>query len=262
MLNAEVQLAEHCNLNCAYCTHFSPLAEPELLDLASFTRDMQRLSELFYGEMRFIKLMGGEPLLHPDVASFVRVVRSAFPVGDILIVTNGLLLPKMPEAFWLACRDCRAIVTPTYYPVDFIDYAAGAALAAQYGVEYVEYDAYCGGSGGEKTMYKQIIDTAGRQDPRNSFIACSEANNCLMLRSGRMYTCPIAATAHHFSKRFGVELHESPMDSIDIYTARSGREILEFLARPIPFCRYCDMRSPARGFPWKRSDKAISEWTR
>lgn len=39
MLTPEVQLAEHCNLNCAYCDHFSPIVQPEFLDTESFSRD-------------------------------------------------------------------------------------------------------------------------------------------------------------------------------------------------------------------------------
>ena len=30
----EVQVAEHCNLNCAGCTHFSSIAKPGYLDAA------------------------------------------------------------------------------------------------------------------------------------------------------------------------------------------------------------------------------------
>ena len=46
-LQLETHLVEHCNLNCQMCTHFSPLARPQCTEVESFSRDMQRLQELF-----------------------------------------------------------------------------------------------------------------------------------------------------------------------------------------------------------------------
>lgn len=45
----EVHITEHCNLNCKYCFHFSPLAKEEYLTLEEYERDLARLSELFGG---------------------------------------------------------------------------------------------------------------------------------------------------------------------------------------------------------------------
>ena len=42
----EVNLADHCNLNCQCCDHFSPLAKPTFLDYDQYVKDLQRLSEL------------------------------------------------------------------------------------------------------------------------------------------------------------------------------------------------------------------------
>lgn len=260
MLTLEVQLAEHCNLNCAYCDHCSPIAEPELLDLESFAKDMSRLSVLFGGEMQFIKLMGGEPLLHPRVTEFMRLARERFPLGHVLLVTNGLLLPRQPEDFWLACKQYDVWVTPSEYPCN-IDYDTSRALAEKFGVRFMFYDEYCGIPRSLKTMNKQLFDPDARQDPRRSFLLCGSANNCLLLQHGRMYPCPVCPTSRHFSKLFGVDLHISDRDSIDIYEAKTGQEILEFLSKPIPFCRYCNKRDRVSGLAWKQTDKQITEWT-
>ena len=61
-----IRLVEHCNLNCAGCDNFSPLAEPEFLSIEEFRRDFERVGELFNHECRLIKLSGGEALLRPD----------------------------------------------------------------------------------------------------------------------------------------------------------------------------------------------------
>ena len=38
-------------------------------------------------------------------------------------------------------------------------------------------------------------------------------------------------------------------------------KILEFLAKPIPFCRYCMVDKVKRGLLWETSKKDIKEWT-
>jgi len=38
-------------------------------------------------------------------------------------------------------------------------------------------------------------------------------------------------------------------------------EILDYLCKPIPFCRYCDWRRLKTGVKWSVSKKEISEWT-
>lgn len=131
-LRFEVHLTEHCNLNCKGCDNYSPLAEKEFLDIEEFKRDCGRLSELFKGKIEELSLLGGEPLLHPQIADFLEISRKNFPIGEIRIITNGLLLPKMNEKFWENCRKYDIVISPTRYPINF-DY------------EGVEEMAYSGG---------------------------------------------------------------------------------------------------------------------
>jgi len=59
----ELHLTDHCNLNCKGCGHYCPLAPPQYADLQQYHSDMRRLRQLFRN-VRTIRLMGGEPLLH------------------------------------------------------------------------------------------------------------------------------------------------------------------------------------------------------
>ena len=88
----EHHLVDHCNCNCAGCSHFSPLADPWFENLEDFKRDFKKLSEMT--EVQLIRLMGGEPLLHPQVGDFLKITRELFPKSQIQLVTNGLLLKK------------------------------------------------------------------------------------------------------------------------------------------------------------------------
>lgn len=55
----EVNLADHCNLNCQCCDHFSPLAEPTFMDFNQYVRDINRLAELTDHSIGLMKLQGG-----------------------------------------------------------------------------------------------------------------------------------------------------------------------------------------------------------
>lgn len=256
-ISFEVVLAEHCNLRCAGCDHFAPIAEPEFTDPVEFSQDFQRLSHLFSGRAQEIHLLGGEPLLHPDIVQFLTVARTCFPDAVIDVTTNGVLLPRMDETFWDACQENRIVIKPTKYPIE-LNYDALETMAAEHGVEY----RYFGNTRDTlKTLSKYPLDVMGLQEPRRSFQLCYRANKCIYLQHGRLYTCTVAPTARHLSKRFGLTMAESPEDSIDIYAAQSAKEILEYLAKPIPFCKYCMPEKAQNGLPWRASEGALSEWT-
>lgn len=63
----EFHIADHCNLNCKACEHYSGLVkEPHFPNLKKFTRDFERLHE-FIDDIGKIRILGGEPLLNPEV---------------------------------------------------------------------------------------------------------------------------------------------------------------------------------------------------
>jgi ABC-2 type transport system ATP-binding protein len=77
-LRFEVHVTEHCNLNCKSCGHMSPLAKAEFLDLGTYSKDVERLSYLCGGKVELVDLMGGEPLLHPQLSEIASVTREFF----------------------------------------------------------------------------------------------------------------------------------------------------------------------------------------
>jgi sulfatase maturation enzyme AslB (radical SAM superfamily) len=78
LLRFGVNLTEHCNLNCAYCGAFSPLAKESFYSVETFRNDCERLSRLTGGKILEVALAGGEPLLHPAVTDFLTIARSNF----------------------------------------------------------------------------------------------------------------------------------------------------------------------------------------
>lgn len=248
-----VHLVEHCNLNCQCCDNFSPLASEEYADVAEMSRDFERLAELG-GEIGYIELSGGEALLHPKIVEFISVARSNFSSTEIHIVSNGMLLPQMPDGFWKACADNNIIIVITKYPIN-LQIDAMEEKTRMFGVRWRYYD-----DTEEKTSFLAPFDLKGSQNKDRNFVNCFHANCCVYLKHGRIYSCSIAANVRHFNKYFDEHLPDGPENSISIYEATSMQQILDFISKPIPLCKYCDVTGRCFGLPWNTSKRRKGEW--
>lgn len=255
-LDFEVNIVDHCNLNCQCCNHFSPLAKPGFIDVETLRQELERIKLLTGGAVGRIWLIGGEPLLHPEIVSVLYIARKAFPQTHITLDTNGILLPKQTEDFWRALRETDIELTLTKYPIP-VDYDAINEIMDRENVAF----AYTLSSAVLKTTYHLPLDLQGTLDGCENYIKCWHANECVTLRDGRIYTCPIAAHAHHFNKYFNKQLSEVPENSIGIYEVHSIDEVLEFLKHPIPFCNHCNIDGYTYDLKWDTSKRDIREWT-
>ena len=96
--NLEYSVSYHCNLRCAGCSHLSPFSQKKFPSLESFCDDIRKLSEgLHASEMR---LLGGEPLLNPEISTYIKEAKESGIANAVSITTNGLLLHKMDDDFW------------------------------------------------------------------------------------------------------------------------------------------------------------------
>lgn len=259
----EINLADHCNLNCQMCDHFSQLIkEPQFLDLEIFKRDMERLAELSGNHIDIIKLQGGEPLLHKDVNKFVEITRSLFPDCIIYFFTNGLLLLKSERAengnFWQCCKDNDVTIQLTEYPIN-LNIPAIESKAREYGAKLQVFGEVADRVRGKtKRSTKHPFDLNGNVD-KHQFISCYHFNETITLRNGRLFTCSIIPNAHYFNKAFNQHLEISDENSIDIHEAKSYDEIAEFVTRRVPFCNYCDIKH-RRTVQWARSNCEMGEY--
>lgn len=251
-----VDLVEHCNLNCQCCDHFSPLAEPHFTNIQEFQKDLLRMKELFGDNITSISLEGGEPLLNPEVEEFINITQNIFPFTKIKIFTNGILLPKMNDKFWKACKACDVVLEITKYPID-INYDAIESLANQKGVKFN----YFSGGDDEKTTIYKPLDIEGKQDKYYNYHHCWNANSdCIMLKEGKLYTCTRIPNLETFNQYFDQKIEVTDKDYIDIYSDVTSQDIFEFLANPMPVCRYCRVKDWTGGYRWGVTKRSIEEW--
>jgi hypothetical protein len=198
-------------------------------------------------------LLGGEPLLHPDINILLDISRQYFNKGLITIVTNGILLLKQPVDFWESCNRNNIEIWITKYPIK-LDIVAIKNTGKKHGVLVRYFDEEI------KSMWKIPLDVNGTQDVKWNFKNCVEANWCISLEDGRLSTCSRISYIRHFNKYFNMEFPVSGEDYIDIYKAKNMDEIFAFLCKPAPFCRFCNIKGKVPDLKWGISKKDITEW--
>ncbi len=251
-----LNIVNHCNLRCQSCDHFACIADAHLVSLDSIRHDLNRLGEILQSPPKRIGVMGGEPLLHPDLVEILRMTREAFAESKIDLTTNGILLLQQKQEFWDCCRQNRITISATRYQIA-TDYDKIQQVAEEQGVDFQFY-----GSSGEslKYSYKKPMDLVGKQNVKTAFAYCTQANRCVFLMEGKFYPCTVAGCIGHFNKKFGTDLQISDQDYLVLDEIQSERELLEFFARPIPFCRYCKTKEMKMGIPWTTTKASIHEW--
>lgn len=253
----EINLAEHCNLNCYGCSNFSNIAEPEIVSVENFRRDMLRIGELFGHECERIYLIGGEPLLNPEICELIKIARENFTKGDIFVFTNGILLTKQENKFWETCRDNNVGILISAYPIK-LDMETIRNTADKFGV-FLKW-AWNESENERNTFAIQAINLTGNNNAKLNFALCGRACNCITLKRGRLFTCTFAAHVEHFNKRFGQNVNITEADYIDIYKTDDPDSILQRLSEPIPACRYCNKVKPEKKITWQHTRKEINEW--
>jgi hypothetical protein len=244
----ETHLVDHCNLKCKGCGHFSPISETSFAQPAVLLREFRRLAELFR-TISAIHLLGGEPLLHPDVLTIMEDVRSCFPCSRITLVTNGTLLPKQPSEFWDCCRKCGIVIRVTEYPIR-LNLDSALAAAKRMGVE-VEVR-------GPIITFVRFLNPQGDSDPDTAFRNCLGMGKVPFLKDGKIFSCVLSANIGILNRRFDLQFPQSSADSISLCSVASGLDIIDFLDRPVPFCHWCLEKWPTS--KWGLSAMRREEW--
>lgn len=104
----EFYITNVCNLNCDQCNRFNNFDFSGWQNWNDYKEDYRRLAE--YIELKFIVLMGGEPLLNPTVVDWIYGLNQTFDTG-IQILTNGTRLNKVNGLYdAIAARHANGVV--------------------------------------------------------------------------------------------------------------------------------------------------------
>ena len=249
-LYVEIQLCDRCNLDCAYCSHLSPVSKPVTISLETLEAECRRLERVGIDE---VNLMGGEPLLHPQVCDAIKLTRSILPNIKLIVSTNGLLLPRMSKEFWQVCRDNKVVIRITPYPK-----AKGGTWNYFKYVWLIKKNGVRMESTGWRFGFRhQLLSEKAEYDATSNYLRCQL--HCTQVRDATLWPCAYVAYAFNLNNKFGTNFKTAIGDSLSLTDATTATDVRLWLLRTKPFCSHCGIKD-AKHITWKRSEYTRSEW--
>ncbi|MCM1242600.1 MAG: radical SAM protein [Roseburia sp.] len=249
----EVPITDNCNLNCKGCLFASNVTEGEQhISLDSIRKDAGKMAELFW-DVPWIRILGGEPLMHPDIVGILKCYRESFPDSEIDLCTNGLLIPKMNDEFWDCMKKNRISIhvsgyKPTYNMLERID-----SILKDHGLPYVIL---------KRDSFLKYYTDKPDNDMDKSFEKCI-ASSCYEVYKGKISSCSAVIAFEKFNQRFGTQYKITENeDWFDIHSPHvDAKEISEALSRASYVCKYCNtLQSETFEWDYAGSDTGLSDY--
>ena len=239
----EYHVTEHCNMNCKSCFHFSNLVKDvEFGDFQQYTHDLKRLATLF-SNIKNIHLMGGEPLLNPDLPQFIHATKRAFPKTTIHILTNGILIPKMSEDLIAAIGACDVQMRVSIYKPMIKKREEVIRFLTKHRIKHWVSDPYL--------HFAKYLNPKGNSNPKKAISGCP-ASRCTFLNNGQIARCALPFNIKYFNQHFEKSINMEK-DRIDLHDkALDGFRLKQLLLKPLGACRYC---KKVQWIPWEQSKK-------
>ena len=244
----EININDHCNMNCKGCSHFAALAPESFKDFNTFVKDIKRLKELIPHIFK-IRIMGGEPFLNPEIKEYIKTIKEVYPYVDLRIVTNGLLLKNMDDELLEFIKDNDIMLDISVYPPihKIIDEIIKKLKDKQVKI-FLE----------NISLFKLILLSEKEKYPFNTLQNC----NCINLENGFISACPLQTTIKYYNEYFDNK-YDYKTNKINIYESITGSDIKRRLKEPFELCDYCaHYREDLPFFEWSQSKKNIDseEW--
>ena len=250
LFRVQVHVVDHCNLNCRGCSTYSPLVREGFADVKQVKKDLCELSRKLH--VSVIGIIGGEPLLHPEIEALICVARKAFPNAVLTLTTNGILLPEKSRCFWDVVRDNKVRLICSCYPPYLHKVAQWVRLAKKYGVKVFTV--------GRESSHNWVVyhhsfrADASRQEA--NYALCTSKIRCHRLWHSKLFLCN-ECCLQHYNSYFGT--NHQPIKGYDIYRY-SGKELQKFMNQSDFACRYCTWVFPSLMTDWSYSKREKSEW--
>lgn len=237
IVHLDLNICEHCNFSCTSCSHIAPLHKRWFMSVADAELDLLALKPIL--KVRNLNLVGGEPLLHPQLLDFMRAAKRIRLDEQTHVITNGSLLPRMPEDFW---KELEFLKLSVYAKLsnEIVDLAHAKSKEYGFGIEATEY----------KNFYQQLHAPT---DGRESFNNCPWKTDCYTVHKGHFTLCPQSTFFPKTLMNLPEHIDGLPLEGITEDGLRA------FMSRTEPFnaCTICT-GTKTNSMPWRES--ARGEW--
>ena len=243
----ETQIIDGCNLNCKGCAHFSNLFKTdEIYPLEKFDHDLMRLAEC--ADVVSFYMLGGEPFLKKDIEKYIIISRIRLPRTNLRFLTNGLLIPSLPQSLLDLLREFQVVIDISVYPqtkkiLDKIKFIL-ETNKIPYDLRFVT------------ERFIAFMSVKGGHNPFKSRQVCLN-ENCRFLRDGKIYKCPPDALSFRLVEKFSLK-NFPRATGIDIHSPNFSSNF-KMLDGNIEMCFWCSEK--VRHFNWEiTKNPQLSDW--
>ncbi len=226
----EIAVTTFCTLKCKDCSNLMQYYNsPYHVDLDILKRSVEGLLESI-DSLRNLVILGGEPLVYPEIAPFLEYVISQKKIKRIHILTNGIVMLNDPITKLLS--DTKVTVNVSDYGLkeDQINKTCGILKSS--GVTY-------GRIRQRKWFDFGDLSDKGRStdEVQEQFKKCKYKCKCIL--NGRLYICPRASHGMDLGV-YGDNANVDLLDKCETEIRREKILAVYYSDRFIPACRYCD----------------------
>jgi organic radical activating enzyme len=227
----EINVVWHCNISCVSCSHGSPNMPQISCDPAEVYEGLSQLARWMRTD--HVRLVGGEPLLHPEVAAIAAAAHRSQITERTRIVTNGLKLADMSSEFWDSVSEVHVSVYPN--TKNFLDRQRTEFIRlAEESDTVLVFNAY----DFFRKAFRPVDDSATADQLTNAvYRTCQIAQRwrCITLDNGYLYRCPQAALPLP-SLSSVIE-----QDRLRVSEITAASDIADWITSPTPLaaCRGC-----------------------
>ncbi len=229
----EVPITTRCSLNCAECNNLIQFYErPQNFKATDILRDIKRVC-CVTERISMVRILGGEPLVHPDLAYILNGLKEIDKIQQVQIVTNGTLLFN---------EECLSIIRNKKFSVDVSNYGVHSVKYAQL-IEQLRTNKIRYITQSRRKPWRSLSSCKCRghneYELETIFASCKE--DCHSLLNGELHLC--ARSAH--GTDLGV-ITKKEKEYVNVRAAsgkkKLRKEIYDLLNRKsISACNYCDV---------------------
>ena len=245
----EINIADGCNLNCKGCLHFSSLFNknefPDEEELLISIQKVASKCEIFQ-----FRVLGGEPLLYPGLEAFLVKLRTVLPYTDLAVISNGILIPKMPESLFEVMKENDIGFNLTLYPPTLKMKESIYKTLDSAGVAYGSHEA-------RTDRFERFLMREPSAIDTKPYEVCVP-RGILVIRGKCIYRCPVEAYINRYYKAFKIE-RTSP-EGIDVNNDNHNwSELIDDLyTKPHELCAFCSSKSEY--YEWSNGNSRMEDW--
>lgn len=90
-----ISLTDRCNLRCRYCMPEDGIVKMQRADMLTFAEILRVVRALAALGVKKVRLTGGEPLVRRNLTELIYALRQIPGIEQVVLTTNGVLLPRM-----------------------------------------------------------------------------------------------------------------------------------------------------------------------